>query len=156
MLIDLPVHKNLWSPGDTTRKYTRPGVELACYQGWVLFVPVIASNPKYGFPLLGPACEDSALMKNSSANNFVVAVREDSIWSGHRAQIGWLRLGKDLHFAQRFADYVLDSQCVMLDYNASELPHDLPDSAAPLRYLPYRCDRVRRVIQRLALTGQPF
>ncbi len=31
-----------------------------------------------------------------------------------------------------------------------------PDNAAPLRYLPHRCDRVRRVIQRLALTGHPF
>ena len=153
---DLPVHKTPWSPADTTRKYTRPGIELARHQGWLLFVPVIGTNPRYGFPLVGPAVEDSSLMKDSSINNFVVCVRDNSIWAGHHAQIGWLRLGKDLHFAQRLVDFVLDSQCVMLDHDASDLPENLPDSAAPLRYLPHRCDRVRRVVQKLASTGSPF
>jgi hypothetical protein len=129
-MLTLPVHKNLWSPADTTRKYTRPGVELLRVRGWLMFTPVIASNPKYGFPLLGPACASSGLMKDSSINNIVFCVRETSDWARHHAQIGELRPVDDMRFSDRLIRFLLDSSCHILDEDANEFPSDCPDSGA--------------------------
>ncbi len=154
-MLVLPVHKNLWSPGDTTRKYTRPGVELIRANGWLMFAPVIASNPKHGFPLTGPACTNSNLMKDSSANNVAFCVRETSDWAKHHAQIGEIRPVDDVRFTDRLFRFLLDASCHILDDDASEVPDECPDSAPPLRYLRYHSDRLERVLLRLEATGQP-